>query len=1530
VAGILVFAACGKSESPPPASIVISPTTASVAPGGAQAFTATGGSGTGFAWSLSTNASGGSIGATTGLYTSGSTGGVTDVVQVTDSAGAFATRNVTVTAGLTISPATASVAPRGTQNFTASGGSGSGYVWSFVTNASTGTIDASTGAYVAGSTSGVTDVIRATDSLGNTATRDIAVGNGLTISPATASVAPRGTQNFTASGGSGSGYVWSLSASPSGGSITSGGVYTAGSTGSVTDVVRVQDSLGNSGTRNVTVTAGVSISPATASVVPGGSQTFTASGGSGTGFAWTLSTNVSGGTINGSSGAYVAGATAGTDVVRVQDSLGNFATRNVSVTNSLSISGASTIAPRGTTTFTASGGSGTGYAWSISTNVSGGTINGSMGAYTAGGVSGTDVVRVQDSLGGFATQNVVVGAGVSIAPATVVVAAGGTQAFTASGGSGTGFAWSISTNASGGTINASTGAYTAGATPGTDVVRVQDSLGNFATRNVTVGAAVAIAPATLTIVVGGTQTFTATGGSETGYAWSISTNVSGGTINGSTGAYTAGGTIGTDVVRVQDSLGNFATRNVTVVAAVSITPATATVTVGGTQTFTATGGSGTGYAWSISTNVSGGTINASTGAYVAGATAGTDVVRVQDSLGNFATRSVTVAAAVVISPATAVVIVGGSQVFTATGGTGSGYVWSVTTAAPGPYGSIVAGTGAYTAGATPGTDVVRVQDSAGNFATRNVGVTAVVQRWASPSTWGGTTSFWDDADPLLVQHATFNATGNIVETKGLSWNANPGVSGVPFIFPSATRYGAGPFSSNTTPWNPWNPPTAAHIYLAASGSDTLNLTGDMLVCAVIKPDWNPGSLGTSPDDPAVDNHERIIIAKGIQGVSGWVLMQMHTDWCFHWQDGTVASTAAGMNMNWSPTAMPFYAPGGPPDNQATLNPSYVVVCGGRDRATNQIIVAANSFQDTRFTTTPIPAADVMTTTTLPATIGGYSDGDLNHVFNGRVYETAVWNEPATQANVQAKMAAVLGIALPAQADGSTPIARYSRETEAPYPALNGTWFPAAGGGYHTAWRHQPRFDPSKGMLIGLQGLNRVSLPEAFGRWNQTTGAGVASNVPDPAPPGDSERTSADQVILAAGANLSLPLGTFRTRPPTSPTYEGPIQGQIWIYPVSASGTLRVHSDAPRATENKTFTAGAGTLLPGTYSYKVTAVNGTAQESAASVETSLAVATAGASNGVNVNWRAVQGAVSYNVYGRTAGSEGLLANVAALTYLDNGTVTPGIAPPTPTWTTPWDLGTQDINLASLTAGTWTRVYLNGLTTNGYQTPAGQATVYLQNPGGSSIDFNAWGMGLTQVSGGWPTSTDNDPGPTMYDTLTHPAPDPASGVYDVLDLPPVPASTATTGFCLSIDAAPAARLTWNTVLDDPRTLINWKNVAGTQTVRLIIGGADYSTPGGIVLRVTNPGSADFFAHANTLSFATETGVKHTLRACISPAGLVEIYADGTNVTTGTPTLPFAVPDLQGGTVQVGSDGATPFHGYLSKALVCAYTTSAANCQ
>ena len=1417
--------AAGSANVPVGPGVSISPATASVAPRGSQAFTASGGSGTGYAWSIATNASGGTISTATGAYTAGATPDVTDVIQATDSLGNTATRNVTVTSSVSISPATASVAPRGSQAFTASGGSGSGYVWTLSTNASGGTINASTGAYTAGATPNVTDVVQATDSLGNTASRNVAVTVNLSISPATASVAPRGSLTFTASGGSGTGFAWTLATDASGGNINaSTGAYTAGATPNVTDVVRATDSLGNTASRNVAVGAGVSVTPATVGLAPGGTQAFAASGGSGAGYAWSLSTNASGGNINPTTGAYTAGATSGTDSVRVTDSLGNSFTATANVTANLSITAsATTTPPRGAISFSAAGGSG-GYTWALATNASGGSINASTGAYVAGSTgSVTDVVRVTDSQAHTATQSVTVTVGVSISPSTVVVARGGTQAFTGSGGSSTGYAWALATNASGGNINASTGIYTAGATAGTDVVRLTDSLGNTATRNVTVTGALSISPATVVLRRTGTQTFTASGGSGTGYAWTLTTNASGGNINASTGAYTAGPTAGADVVQLTDSVGNTATSNVTVTPAVTITPASANLPALGTRTFVAGGGSGTGYAWSLTANPSGGNIVAGTGVYTAGSTTGVaDVVQLLDSVGNTATASVNVRAPIVISPATVGLFQGATQTFTATGGSG-GFTWSLPTQPSG--GNIVAGTGAYTAGATGGvTDVVQVTDSVGGTATRNVTVYPFVsQRWQAPTTWGGTASgFWSNSDAGILQHATFAATGVPNDINGITWGLNgsgtiPNISFGGFAFPLITRNGRGPF------------PTSAGLstlYHATAGSNSLDLTGDMLACAVIKPDYNPGL------PPASDGFEKVIFSKGIQGVSGWVLMQMHQSFCFHYQ-----GTGTGETMAFTPTYVPDNGPGIGP-----LNTSYVVVCGGRDNtnpASPQIAVAANGIDSLR--QAPLIAGEPMVISAESATIGGYNDNSQNHRFGGVVYETAVWNIPATPANIQAKMAAVMGLFLP---NGT--VATYTRNHEGPYTGADGL--------YHTQWRHGPRFDPAgKGLLFGNFGVNHVTnpavaggiAPEGLGIWTPAGGAFVDSNVR--VPPSNTGEANADRVTLPripAGPGVPGSISTEMTSFSLAGTglATGPVEGQIWIYldtaaGDTAAGTLRVR-----------------TTVPGTPN-------------------------------------------------------------------------------------PVDMGSFDINLATITPNTWRRIWIGpgALTTNGSQLALGQPSIALENGGNTNIQFVAWGLAMSQIGGPRYLPDGFDPGFFMYDSLL------SSDYADVLQLPPITASNAGTGFCLSADVQPSPGLAWAaptppaTYFDDVRAIIEWWNGGtglGEQSARIVIGGdlSHSAMSNGITFRVTTAGDTNYHFLARAPPAGWTAGSKHTIKACVSPTGQMQIYGD--NVAVGDPfELPVGtvVPDLATGHVSVGNDhtGGVPWFGWVSKALACPFAGDVTQC-
>src|SRR5262249_8991665 len=117
-----------------------------------------------------------------------------------------------------------------------------------------GSISATTGAYQAGATGGVTDVVLLTDSTGGIATASVAVGPSITISPASPQVHPGESVSFTATGGSGAGDAWSLADDASGASLSADGAYVAGKTAGVTDQVAVVDSLGNRATTSVVVT----------------------------------------------------------------------------------------------------------------------------------------------------------------------------------------------------------------------------------------------------------------------------------------------------------------------------------------------------------------------------------------------------------------------------------------------------------------------------------------------------------------------------------------------------------------------------------------------------------------------------------------------------------------------------------------------------------------------------------------------------------------------------------------------------------------------------------------------------------------------------------------------------------------------------------------------------------------------------------------------------------------------------------------------------------------------------------------------------------------------------------------------------------------------------------------------------------------------------------------------------------------------------------------------------------------------------
>lgn len=716
-------------------ALTISPPSYTLAANNTKTFTVTGGTSP---YTFSVLSGGGSINSASGLYTAPASAG-SAVVRVTDSLGAHSDSNVTINAALQISPASSTIAVNNSVGFSAAGGVPP-YTYSVLSGG--GTVNAATGTYTASGASGST-VVRVTDSLGNTSNANVTVNPALQISPANQSVALSGTISFSTTGGVAP-ITYSIQSGA--GSVNASGVYTApASSGSA--VVLATDSLGNTSTANVTITNTLSISPSSYTLAVNNTQTFTASGGTG---PYTFSIFSGSGTVNSSTGLYTAPASAGSAVVRVTDSLGAHADANVTINAALQISPATkTVAVNNITTFTASGGVSP-YVYSVLSG--GGNVNSATGAYTAPAAAGSAVVRVTDNLGNTSDATVTINAALQISPANQSVVLNGTISFSTTGGVAP---ITYAVFSGGGSVNAS-GVYTAPASAGSAVVRATDSLGNISSANVTITNVIAISPSSVTLAVNNTRTFSVTGGSSP-YTYSLFSGT--GTVNSASGLYTAPASAGSAVVRVTDSLGAHSDANVTINAALQISPATITLAVNNATTFTASGGVSP-YTYSLLSG--GGSVVAGTGVYTAPASAGSAVVRVTDSLGNTSDASVTINSALQISPSTITLAVNGTTSFSASGGV-SPYSYSVFAG-----GGSVNSSGLYTAPASTGSATVRVTDSLGNTSDAAVTISAGVQ--ISPATItlavNNTTTFSASGGSAPYTYSIFSGSGSVNASTG--------------------------------------------------------------------------------------------------------------------------------------------------------------------------------------------------------------------------------------------------------------------------------------------------------------------------------------------------------------------------------------------------------------------------------------------------------------------------------------------------------------------------------------------------------------------------------------------------------------------------------------------------------------------------------------------------------------------------------------------------------------------------------------------
>src|SRR6056300_93106 len=365
-------------------TVAVSPTSASITSGNSQSLTASGA--TSYSWSPSTGLS-----ATTGgTVTASPTTTTTYTVTGTDANGCVNTASSTITVGSSLTAGAiagnTTICSGGdpaafTSSSSASGGTGSytyewesstnsGSTWSAISSSNSTTYDVPSGL------TQTTQYRRKVSDGSNTAysnTLTVTVNANPTITSSVTSVCDGSDITLTGSGTAATTNAW-VSATTSVATITSAGVLTGVSSG--TSVITYTDNNGCTVTETVTVNAlpTVAVSPTSASITSGNSQSLTASGA--TSYSWSPSTGLSattGGTVTASPTTTTTYTVTGTDA----NGCVNTASSTITVGSSLTagaIAGNTTICSGGdpaafTSSSSASGGTGSyTYEWESSTN----------------------------------------------------------------------------------------------------------------------------------------------------------------------------------------------------------------------------------------------------------------------------------------------------------------------------------------------------------------------------------------------------------------------------------------------------------------------------------------------------------------------------------------------------------------------------------------------------------------------------------------------------------------------------------------------------------------------------------------------------------------------------------------------------------------------------------------------------------------------------------------------------------------------------------------------------------------------------------------------------------------------------------------------------------------------------------------------------------------------------------------------------------------------------------------------------------
>jgi MYXO-CTERM domain-containing protein len=755
-----------------PAQVTVAPSATGIEAGASQSFTATVKDGCGnvrtgdpLTWSTASGA--GTITAS-GQYTAPCTPGTYNNALSARVGSASGSATVFVSTGplarLTLSPESPSVFMGGQQTFTAVPTDGCGNTrpdtvsWALTKGG--GTLSAS-GVFTAGTQPGFySDTVQA--SAGSQVARtSVTVLGGpiasLELTPSSATLSPSGQVTFTARARDASGNE--VPATPSwavihgGGSITSAGVFTAGTlAGTYTQTVRAVAGSA-SATATVTVQPGpaerIELSPSPVTLAPGGRVRLTArvldAHGNVRADAVTWSLLAAGaGTLNAQTGDFTASATTGTytNALRAEaggrTALATVTIQSGALAQLLLTPASASLRVGASVAFSARGLDANGNEVALSPSwdvVNGGGGVSATGTFTAGSVAGTypDTVRVSaEGLSASASVTVTPGPGVavSLSPTSPTLPARGTVQFTARatdafGNELTSSPRTWSAQAAAGSITAS-GLFTAGTTPGfhQDAVQVEVD-GVKAKTSVEVSARVArvevTSPMASALPAGGSALFTArafdaSGTELTDVTFTWSAQAAAGSID-SSGRLTVACTRASISAAVKATAeGVSGSVDATIVTGpafqLTVSPASVTLDAGSATSFTASTQDRCGnllappsVTWSTASGA--GTITPA-GQYTAPCTVGSLTSAVMASSGSLsASANVTVRpgalASLTLDPTSATLAVTESQQFSARGVDSCGNTlslalnWAVTAG-----GGSVNGSGLFTAGTVAG------------------------------------------------------------------------------------------------------------------------------------------------------------------------------------------------------------------------------------------------------------------------------------------------------------------------------------------------------------------------------------------------------------------------------------------------------------------------------------------------------------------------------------------------------------------------------------------------------------------------------------------------------------------------------------------------------------------------------------------------------------------------------------------------------------------------------------------------------------